>query len=218
MGRPRTIEDADLLRHARAVFLREGGAGSTREIARLAGVSEGALFRRYKTKAALFLAAMMPPEADMATILAPAQAAADPRLALTAIGGRMLDYFREAIPVMLHLMANPAIELQDIVTHFPVNPAAALIDGLADYLRDAMKAGLLTVDDPRAAAGLLVAAVHSLAQFEIFGAHGGNVPAAAIDQLVGALWEGLEPRGPGRSKVARTRARGAGPRARSKSR
>lgn len=218
MGRPRIIEDADLLRHARAVFVRQGGSGSTREIARRAGVSEGALFRRYKTKSALFLAAMMPPEPDMAAILAPGSAAADPRRALTAIGGRMLDYFREVIPVMLHLMANPAIGLQDIVTHFRVNPAAALIDGLAGYLRDAMKAGRLTVDDPQAAAGLFVAAVHSLAQFEIFGAHGGNVPAAAIDQLVGALWAGLAPRPPARSKNARARARGAGPRARSKSR
>jgi AcrR family transcriptional regulator len=216
MGRPRIIEDAELLRHARAVFLREGGLGSTREIARLAGVSEGALFRRYKTKAALFLAAMMPPEPDIAALLAPATAAADSRRALTAIGQRMLDYFREAIPVMLHLVANPAIGLQDVLSHSPINPAAALIDGLAGYLRDATKAGRLSVDDPQAAASLLVAAVHSLAQFEMFGAHGGKVPAAAIGKLVGALWEGLAPRPPTGSKTARTS--GASPRTRSKSR
>ncbi len=193
MGRPRTIDDAELLRHARAVFLRQGGSGSTKEIATLAGVSEAALFKRYSTKTALFLAAMMPPEVDVVAILAPATRLSDPRRALTAVSENMLDYFRNAIPVFLQLMANPSIRLQDVVRHFKVSPAPALVDAIAGWLREAAKDGRVAATDPRASAGLLVAAVHSIAQFELFGLHGGKFPRTAVATLVGALWDGLKP-------------------------
>jgi AcrR family transcriptional regulator len=61
MARPRTFEDAELLQFARREFLKHGIAGSTKEIARRAGVSEAGLFKRFRTKHALFIAAMMPP-------------------------------------------------------------------------------------------------------------------------------------------------------------
>jgi len=58
MARPTTIDDDLLLKTARAVFLRRGLRATTAEIAAEAGVSQGILFKRFKSKQALFKAAM----------------------------------------------------------------------------------------------------------------------------------------------------------------
>ena len=60
MGRRKKIEDRELLAAAREVFTERGLVGSSKEIARKAGVSEAALFQRYGTRDKLFFAAMMP--------------------------------------------------------------------------------------------------------------------------------------------------------------
>jgi AcrR family transcriptional regulator len=55
-GRPPHIRDEDILDAARDVFQKEGFATTTAEIARWAGVSEGSVFNRFKSKEALFAA------------------------------------------------------------------------------------------------------------------------------------------------------------------
>ncbi|MEO6418509.1 MAG: helix-turn-helix domain-containing protein, partial [Polyangiaceae bacterium] len=57
-GRPPTISDDRLLEAAREVFLARGIRATTAEVAERAHVSEGTIFHRYKTKDALFSAAM----------------------------------------------------------------------------------------------------------------------------------------------------------------
>lgn len=58
MSRPRKYTDEDILKAAAEVFLEHGAAATTALIARRAGVSEGILFKRFKTKEALFEAAL----------------------------------------------------------------------------------------------------------------------------------------------------------------
>jgi len=58
MARPTVINDDLLLKTARDVFLRRGLRATTAEIAEEAGVSQGILFKRFKSKQALFRAAM----------------------------------------------------------------------------------------------------------------------------------------------------------------
>jgi AcrR family transcriptional regulator len=55
-GRPPSIREEDLLDAARDVFREEGLAATTAKIAKKAGVSEGILFYRYKSKEALLAA------------------------------------------------------------------------------------------------------------------------------------------------------------------
>jgi len=66
-GRPPSIREEDLLDAARDVFREEGHATTTAKIAERAGVSEGILFYRYKSKEALLAAVIhretQPPEA-----------------------------------------------------------------------------------------------------------------------------------------------------------
>ncbi|MFO0680408.1 MAG: TetR/AcrR family transcriptional regulator [Sandaracinus sp.] len=58
MARPVTIDDAAILAAAREVFLEHGVRGTTAEVASRAGVSEGSVFKRWRTKEDLFQAAM----------------------------------------------------------------------------------------------------------------------------------------------------------------
>lgn len=191
MGRPKLINDEQILHHAREVFLEAGAAGATREIARRAGVAEATLFQRFPTKAALFLAAMMPPAIDMSGIVTSDKA--DLREALTEIGENMLRFFRELIPGVMHLMTNPAISMKDVAAHYAQNPSEALTEALVQYLQNADRLGHAKVPNAMAAASLFVAAIHSLAVFELMGIHGGADLEHAVAFFVDALWNGLRP-------------------------
>jgi len=58
MGRVPTIDTQTILDAAREVFMEDGMQGTTAEIARRAGVSEGTVFRRFATKETLFFECM----------------------------------------------------------------------------------------------------------------------------------------------------------------
>ena len=194
MGRHKVVADEQLLRHAREVFLKGGAFGSTKEIARRAGISEATLFQRYPTKAALFLAAMVPPEVDVEGIVHAPTKRTDPEGALTEIGRRMLAYFRSLIPTVMHLMTHPSIRMADVAAHFQRTPEDALARALATYLRDGQARGKVKVRDPMAAASLLISAIHSLALFELMEMHGGQDMEHAVEPFVKALWGGLDPK------------------------
>jgi AcrR family transcriptional regulator len=202
MGRRKIIRDEQLLEQARRVFLEKGAFGSTKDIAQRAGISEATLFQRYPTKAALFLAAMVPPEVDVDAIVHARTTPANPRDALTEIGRRMLAYFRTLIPTVLHLLTHPAISIEHVSAHFRSAPPYALADALAGYLRDAQSRGEVKVDDPRATAILFVSAIHSLPLFELMELHGGQDVDHAVETFVAALWSGLAPTGPAHKKSA----------------
>jgi AcrR family transcriptional regulator len=195
MGRPKRIDDDELLRIARAVFVLDGAHGSTREIAQRAGVSEAALFKRYPTKAELFLAAMMPPPVDVDAMAAAAERIADPQKALVVFSERILGYLREAIPVIRQLTQTPLIELEDVRRRFgeegPVEQR--ITQGLSAYLGRQHERGRLCCPNPTGAAMLLFAAIHSLVLFELMRIHPPRDGAAAVRAMVAALWDGLEP-------------------------
>jgi len=195
LGRRKVIEDEQLLRHARDVFLEGGAFGSTKEIARRAGISEATLFQRFPTKSALFLAALVPPEVDVEGIVHAPTSRTDPQGALTEIGQRMLAYFRTLIPTVMHLMTHPSIRMADVAAHFQRMPEQALAEALAAYLRDAEAHGKVKANDPMATANLLISAIHSLAVFELMEIHGGEDLEHAIEHFVGAIWSGLDPKG-----------------------
>jgi len=193
MGRNKTIRDEQLLQYARAVFLESGAFGSTKEIARRAGVSEATLFKRYPTKAALFLAAMVPEEVDIEAVIHSFTKETDARLVLTEIGHRILAYFRTLIPVVMHLMTHPSISMADVTAHFKSMPPQALAEALAAHMKEANSRGTVKVENPMATASLFVSAIHSLAAYELMELHGGKDMEHAIGPFVEALWSGMAP-------------------------
>jgi AcrR family transcriptional regulator len=193
MGRPQIISNEDLLATAREVFLKHGVFGSTKEIAKLAGISEAALFKRFSTKAQLFMAAMAPPAPGIDAIIARAEGMKSARPALHCLSEAVLDYFRVAIPLVLPLLSHPTFGGTELPRNFETSPATSLIQAVARYLRNENSRGRLTVKDPLAASAMLVAALHSIALFELMGFHEGATPKAGVKSLVDAFWYGVQP-------------------------
>jgi len=194
MGRSPRITNQALLAAAREIFQRDGIGASTKDIAAHAGISEATIYKRYPTKEELIVAAMAPPPPDVAGILAPLDDDEDPRGALSTVMGAILDYFREALPVILPLIAQPEMGLERFLHHIGEPAALPITAALAERLAKAARAGDIGPVEPFAAAGLLVATAHSLALFEIMGLHGGATPRRATEAMLDALWFGLLPR------------------------
>ncbi len=190
MPRPRRIDDATLLAAAREVFVEQGPGATTREVARRAGVSEGLLFQRYKTKADLFFAALAPPAADPGSVLPSGEAAVGDRPALEEAALRMLAYFRETMPLLLPLVNHPAFDPERFFHHTAPASLQAWIDALVRFL-DAQRAPDSKPADARGAATLLTSALFGVALIDTAGIHGAPLSDDAIRSMVRALWDGI---------------------------
>src|SRR3954470_8049282 len=97
MARPVSIKDETIIAAARAVFLERGIQATTAEVAQRAGVSEGSVFKRFKSKVDLFRAAMSDrltepawPRELLATV-----GKGDVRENLNVAGLQIVTFFRE---------------------------------------------------------------------------------------------------------------------------
>jgi AcrR family transcriptional regulator len=190
--RPRSIEDATILRAAREVFVKKGATATTREVAEHAGVSEGVLFQRYKTKADLFFAALAPPVADPAAALPTGAEASGDREALEEAALSILAYFREAMPLLLPLVTHPSFDPERFFHHEAPASLQGWIDALVRFL-DAQRGDDARPMDSRGAATLLTSSLFGVALIDTIGIHKDPLPEASIKAMVRALWDGIGP-------------------------
>ena len=127
-----------------------------------------ALFQRYRTKADLFFAAMVPPTFEIQEHLKPAANEADLHKAIEKLSMAMLDYFRAAVPVMLPLMSHPAFEFEEFAARHPQSPLVALRRQIMEFFTTNR------APDPAGASLLMWGSLMSVAMFERFGAHRGD--------------------------------------------
>src|SRR5262249_31738057 len=108
MARPAHITEEQILSAAREVFLEKGIQATTAEVARRAGVAEGSIFKRFKTKHQLFVAALHVGDPDWFSFLDKRAAKGDPKQNLIDLGMEILQFFRTLMPLMMMGWANPA--------------------------------------------------------------------------------------------------------------
>jgi AcrR family transcriptional regulator len=192
MGRKKTISDEDLLAVARAVFVEEGFGASTKEIARRASVSEGVIYQRFATKDELFFAAMIPPPADVTRLFQ--QPKLKGRALIEQLTLSMLEFSRQALPVMLPLMLHPGFRLEDLAERHPESPIFVLRREIGPFLQRERAAGRLGPVDPRGASLLVWSLAQSLAFFEKLGAHGGKFDPEIIRSTIDCMWQGMAPK------------------------
>src|SRR5690348_5165822 len=103
MARPTTIWDERILDAARAVFLEQGVAATTAEVAKRAGVAEASIFKRWSTKAELFKGAMKIDfeDPDFLRTLVAARDEDDPRETLLQVGMQAIAFFRRLMPLAM---------------------------------------------------------------------------------------------------------------------
>lgn len=193
MGRPKRVSDEELLAAARGVFLAGGIGASTKTVARAAGLSEAAVYQRFKTKDELFFGAMMPALQEGPDQLLFEQASSEPDVlvALEMIANGLMDYFRNLMPLLVLLITHPAFDHDKFLERNADMPAEALPARVVAFLEAREGAGELKTVYPEAVAETLIAALHSFALMEQLGAHGGHMSEEKIADSVRALCEGL---------------------------
>jgi AcrR family transcriptional regulator len=162
-GRPPVISRERLLEIAREVFLELGIRATTAEVAKRAGVAEGTIFLRFKTKADLFREAMQfDPDLAIAKVeQLPGQAGTgDLRATLLEFAEHFLRVGRVAVPVMMMTWSNP--EHPGCLERAPERATRyqRVIGALRRFFELELQAGRLQVGEPEVLARMLMGSLH----------------------------------------------------------
>jgi len=171
MGRPRRLEQEQLLAMARRLFADRGYEGTTlEEIAVQLGVTAAALVKRTGSKQKLFMEAMnsaqqqeLPPGLDA---LADVPKGTDPLQVLGRLAADVIPFLEQKIQqnivLMMHLGRSDREGTGALA--FPTgeaSPPARALTQLETYFRRLKRAGVLKLTDPRAAALLFLGSLQS---------------------------------------------------------
>jgi AcrR family transcriptional regulator len=163
-GRPPTIAAEKLLDVAREVFLELGVRATTLEVAGRAGVSEGAIFHRYKTKEALFRAAMRFDEEDFPRLLSGAlekMQGLELDDALFQLASSILEIGKVALPLMMMAWSNPGRSDGELPLHKNRLHYRKVFQQFAVYCEAQMEAGKLRPLDAEIFARAFIGSLHN---------------------------------------------------------
>lgn len=200
MARPVSIDSEDILNAAREVFLEKGVHATTAEIAKRAGVSEGTLFHRYKTKDALFRAAML--QIDTSMIVAGLDLEARVGRGqlfdeLVDLATRLVELYRVIVPgvMLLHAQGDAqGMEGLPGLLRSKNSPPIIAVRALAAYFEAEMRKKRLREMDSEVLARMFIGSLWQYVFFELIGGDAGQVPlpqAMYVRGFVDALLHGV---------------------------
>ncbi len=179
MPRPVSIQDDVILRAAREIFLEKGWDATTSEIAAKAGVSHGIIFKRFKTKQALFQSAMRE-DSDwgqtIPTLLNSSVGRKDVEVTLVELGTLFAGKFLLIIPMLM-------MSLRAVKT-------------VAAYLQAENRLGRIRDTDFEVVAQAFIGALWHHAFLQVMLGEGkseANKQRRYVKRLVKALWSGIAP-------------------------
>ncbi len=193
MGRRRTISDEQLLAIARTAFIEYGPAASTREIAKRANISEGVIFQRFRTKAELYFAAMAPPVLDLKNRPIEKSPPNKTFQRLESLVRRLVEYFRETVPVMGPLMTQSEFRFEEFARRHPESSLVMLRHDLMMLLTEEQQCGNLAPGPVGPMALLIISIGQTIAVFEHLGTHDTRFSDEFIRAASESLWRGLAP-------------------------
>ncbi|MFT3927063.1 MAG: helix-turn-helix domain-containing protein [Myxococcales bacterium] len=196
-GRPRTIDTEAILEVARAVFLEHGVRATTLEVAQRAGVSEGAVFHRFKTKDALFRAAMRFDELEAPRLYFEAlqqMHGLEVHDALAQLGEKILEIGKVALPLMMMSWSNPELSKGSPLPHKNRAHFERAVKEFAAYCEAQVETGKLRPLDPEVFARAFIGALHNYGMHRVlFGEH--TLPQGMfLRGLIDLLLSGALPR------------------------
>jgi AcrR family transcriptional regulator len=211
MPRPTQIQDQQILDAAREVFLEKGIHATTSEVARRAHVGEGSIFKRYKTKAELFIKAM---EHQVTApfwmrALSANLGKREPREALVEAGLEAIEALRRIVPLMMMSWSNQAtVGGLPSLLDSPDPPPVRAVRMVTGYFEAEIRAGRLRRHDPELLARVFVGSLHNYVFFEILLQRLQQVlqpPEKFVKGLVDLLWNGIAPEKAPPSRNRRTK-------------
>lgn len=164
MARPVTITDEQILEAAQSVLLEQGLDATTQSIAQHAGISEGTIFKRFKTKENLFVCAILHNarhEGWLRTL--EERGEEEPVLEhLERVGVACINFMTSMIPKM-HMIMSRHSDLKERVMCSPNAPPLRAIKHLIAYFDEAQRLDLLLPHSSEHLARLFLATMHHYA-------------------------------------------------------
>ncbi len=195
MARTKSVSDEDVLAEARRCFLAHGPGVSTEVIAEALEISQPAIFKRFGTKKALMLAALLPPAVpDWVRGLEDGPDDRPIAEQLREVIRQAAAFFAEAVPAMSVIRAS-GMSTEEILASFKVAPPLVAKQTLIGWLLRSVERGLIRPVDSEAAATMILGAL----QFRVFLARmTGQAPPESpeegyVDHLADLLTHGLAP-------------------------
>ena len=171
MTRPISIDRKSIVTAAREVFLRDGYNARTRAIARDAGVSEGSLFKHFKTKPDLFMAAMEDDEgiSSWADKLMRSAGKSDIRNNLVIVGGEVIEHMHIVLPRIMMVRSSGITIKSPSCDASGVPQPVQRLNALANYFKAEIKCGRLKMSNPQVYAQIFLGSlVHYVFQKIVF--------------------------------------------------
>lgn len=196
MGRKKEKTDQELLEIAREVFLANGPAVSTGEIAKAAEVSQATLFNRFENKRKLMILALAPRTPTPVILLLeklPDQRAIP--LQLVEIGRLLYQQMRSQEPAIAVLRAA-GITLGDILREHHDPPPKRGMSAMSQWLEVAQQQGRIrTALDIPSFVLAFAGSIKNLAMDEHFCTFRADeqIVFHYITHIVDLLWSGAEP-------------------------
>jgi AcrR family transcriptional regulator len=157
------ISNERLLAVAREVFLEFGIRATTLEVATRAGIAEGTIFHRFKSKEELFRAAMQfDPEEALAFVerLPGLAGTGELRTILVRFAEQFLEIGRVAVPVMMLSWSNPEGQLCSERMSERSERFRRVITAITAFFEAEMAAGRLRRRNAEVLARLLLGSLH----------------------------------------------------------
>lgn len=196
MARPVTICEEAVLQAARDVFLARGIRATTAEVAQAAGISEGSIFKRYKSKAELFeaaLASLVELEPPFIAGLGAKAGAGDIRGNLVQLGLDLFAYFSRVVPAYMLAWSNPGPEGLPTCLSGPCPMPIRLLAAIQQYFQAEIELGRLAPRSAEVLARLYVGAIHNYVVFQHFFSQKALPERDFLEGLVLVLSEGMLP-------------------------
>ena len=204
MPRPVSIQDDVILRAAKEIFLEKGWDATTSEIAAKAGVSHGIIFKRFKTKQALFQSAMQDQSnwgQAVPTLLKSSLGRKDVETTLVELGTLFVEKFLVMIPALMMAWSNkqetenPA-ESATAANKERATMALQAVKTIAAYLEAECRLGRIRKIDFEVVAQAFVGSLWHHSFLEVMLTDWRSSPAKErryVRRLVKALWSGIAP-------------------------
>jgi AcrR family transcriptional regulator len=153
------------------VFFELGIRATTSEVASRAGIAEGTIFHRFKSKEELFRAAMnFDPDAALAIVedMPKRAGVGDLRQNLIEFAERFMDFGRVAMPVMMMSWSNPESQLCAERTTERSSRYRRMLAALCAFFATEMDTGRLRRAEPEVMSRMLIGTLHHFCMTELF--------------------------------------------------
>ncbi len=148
-----------------------GIRATTSEVASRAGIAEGTIFHRFKSKEELFRAAMnFDPDAALAVVEElPARAGVgELRQTLVQFAERFIELGRVAMPVMMMSWSNPESQMCMGRTSERSARYERVLAALSSFFSEEMRIGRIRPAEPEVLARMLIGTLHHFCMTELF--------------------------------------------------